>query len=140
MRSKGVSTPLLDPCRGNLGERMGIQAGAADQHAVYVIDTEQVGGVGRLYRASVQDWRAHGGREAQSSIEPSPKHPVGICRVVRSRSFPGADGPDRFVRDQEGSEVTLKRLQRRIQLREDDLIDPTVLSLRKGLSHANHRR
>src|SRR3954469_1191532 len=83
---------------GDAEEILGLEAGAADQCAVDIVDLHQLSGIRGLYRTAVEDAHAlPGGTETGG--ESLPDKAMHLANIGRSRRQPCSDCPDRLVGD-----------------------------------------
>src|ERR1700685_2830950 len=94
-------------------ELVGLEAGAADQRAVDVVDVEQCFGIGRLDRAAVENTNALPGL-AITRAKPLADEAVHVENIVPGRRHAGADRPDRLIGD---DEIGKSSRQRAVELR-----------------------
>src|SRR5262245_53052294 len=85
--------------RDDLEKRAEIEARAADQRAVHVLQRHQLPDVVGLDAATIQDVAEFGGLRSKPLAQPLPDVRVRLRGLRRRRVAAGADGPDRLVGD-----------------------------------------
>src|SRR5580704_250700 len=122
-----------DELFASLGDRpeiLGLEAGAADQRAVDLVEAEDLGGVLRVDRTAVKDARASGNLTADRAMHAG--------HVGERWGPPGADRPDRLVGNDETRGVGALR-HGAGELAEDNRLLPSGLTLGARLADAEDR-
>src|SRR5438132_3861419 len=115
----------------NLDERGGVEAGSADQEAVYSSQPEELSRVARVDRAAVQEPQLPARRQELGELR------RGGGGILRRRRPAGPDRPDRLVRDHERSIGRIVR--ERLGLPGERLRGPTGFPVLLRLSDAVDR-
>src|SRR5580704_6843517 len=102
--------------RCNRQELVSLEAGAADQRAVDIVDAEQLLGIRRLDGAAVENPNALPGI-AITGAKPLADEAVHVENIVLGRRHAGADRPDRLIGD---DEIRKPIRQRAVELRAHD--------------------
>mmetsp|Transcript_10177 Transcript_10177/g.21454 ORF Transcript_10177/g.21454 Transcript_10177/m.21454 type:complete len:292 (-) Transcript_10177:159-1034(-) len=122
-------------------EELSLERCTADETAVDVGLLEQVGRVGTLHRAAVDDARLRRDLGRHIRRQPLAEGLVDLLRLLRRRGAAGADGPHRLVRDHDLGPVVLRELVgERRELLVTDLEGLARVALLELLANACHHR
>ena len=84
-------------------ECFGIQACPADQRAVDIRHFHELRDIVRLYASAIQNSDGVGERCAKIFFNQRPDIPMDLLGLIRGGRFAGADGPNRFIGDDQGA-------------------------------------
>src|SRR5262249_14180075 len=137
---RSVPQALLDDAR----EGLGLEARAADEHAVDVGLGHERSGVLGLHAAAVLDANRVGRGVPDDLREHAANGAGDFLRLLGGGRATGADGPDRLVRDDAFRRQALPGgrgdlLERTLDLTRDDVAPRAGVALGEALAHAHDR-